>query len=197
MGQLKFFFEFASPYSYLSAMRIEALAAKAGASIAWRPFLLGPIFKSRGWETSPFNLYPAKGSYMVRDIERIAKERGFPFRLPDPFPQNGLLAARLALVGLEEGWGPSFIKRVYKAEFADGRDISSEPALAAELDALGISPERAVGRAQSVEIKAKLKANTEEARAGGIFGAPSFVTESGELFWGDDRLEQALAWGYR
>jgi 2-hydroxychromene-2-carboxylate isomerase len=96
MGQLTFWFEFASTYSYLSAMRIEDLAAKAGVSIVWRPFLLGPIFKSQGWETSPFNLYPAKGRYAMRDIERIAKERGLPFRLPDHFPQNSLLAARLA-----------------------------------------------------------------------------------------------------
>jgi 2-hydroxychromene-2-carboxylate isomerase len=98
---------------------------------------------------------------------------------------------------LEEGWGLSFIKRVYKAEFADGRDISGEQTLSGELEALSINQAAAIGRAQSAEIKAKLRANTEEARAAGIFGAPSFITRSGELFWGDDRLDQALAWSWR
>lgn len=104
MEKLTFWFEFASTYSYLSAMRIEVLAEEAGVGIVWKPFLLGPIFKAQGWDTSPFNLYPAKGKYMVRDMERIAEARGLKFRLPDPFPQNGL-HGRLALVGLEEGWG--------------------------------------------------------------------------------------------
>jgi len=134
---------------------------------------------------------------MVRDIGRIAKERGFTFRLPDPFPQNSLLAARLALAGLEEDWGPAFIKGVYKAEFAEGRDISSPETLKRELQAAGADPEAAFGRAHADEIKAKLRSNTEEAQAAGIFGAPSFTTVNGELFWGDDRLEQALAWSGR
>ncbi len=134
---------------------------------------------------------------MVRDIERIAQTRGLAFRLPDPFPQNSLHAARLALAGLEEGWGPAFLKGVYKAEFAEGRDIAGHETLARELEAAGASPEAAFGRAQADEIKAKLRANTEEAEARGIFGAPSFTTETGELFWGDDRLGQALVWSGR
>lgn len=193
MAQITFWFEFASTYSYLSAMRIEEMARDAGARIVWKPFLLGPIFKLQGWETSPFNLYPAKGKYMVRDIERIALARGLAFRLPEPFPQNSLQAARLALAGLEEGWGPAFIKGVYKAEFAEGRDIASRETLERELEAAGASPQEAFSRAQADEIKAKLRANTEAAQAAGIFGAPSFTTVTGDLFWGDDRLEQALA----
>ena len=194
MAEITFWFEFASTYSYLSAMRIEEVAGDAGVSIVWKPFLLGPIFKQQGWETSPFNLYPAKGKYMIRDMERIAKSRGLAFRPPNPFPQNSLQAARLALVGLDEGWGPAFIKRVYRAEFAEGRDIASVETLARELEAAGAIPEEAFRRAQSDEIKARLRANTEAAQAAGIFGAPSFTTGTGELFWGDDRLEQALAW---
>jgi 2-hydroxychromene-2-carboxylate isomerase len=194
MPQLTFWFEFASTYSYLSAMRIEDMAAKSGVAIAWKPFLLGPIFKAQGWETSPFNLYPAKGQYMVRDITRIARDRGLAFQLPTPFPQNGLLAARLAIFGLQQGWGADFIKSVYRAEFGEGLDISRPETLAPLLAAAGADPSEAFGRAESPEIKAALRANTDEAGAKGIFGAPSFTMPSGELFWGDDRLEQALAW---
>jgi len=197
MRQLTFWFEFASTYSYLSAMRIEDMAEKAGVELVWKPFLLGPIFKSQGWNTSPFNLYPAKGNYMVRDIERMAQGRGIPFRLPESFPQNSLHAARLSLVGLHEGWGSIFIKEVYKAEFASGQDISNAETLSSTLKAAGASPNKALESAQSTEIKKNLRANTEEAMALGIFGAPSFTTPSGELFWGDDRLEQALEWSGR
>ncbi len=139
MAQLTFWFEFASTYSYLAAMRIEDLASKAGVEIVWKPFLLGPVFKAQGWDTSPFNLYPAKGKYMVRDIERTASARGLTFRLPNPFPQNGLAAARLALAGLDEGWTPDFVKAVYRAEFAEGRDIADRETLvrAAGADARG------------------------------------------------------------
>ncbi len=196
MAQIAFWFEFASTYSYLSAMRIKEMARNAGAGIVWKPFLLGPIFKRQGWETSPFNLYPAKRRYMVRDIERIAQARGLAFRLPDAFPQNSLHAARLALAGLEEGWGTAFIRGVYKAESAEGRDIASRETLARELEAAGTNPEEAFGRAQAYEIKPNC-ANTEEVQAAGIFGAPSFTTETGELFWRDDRLGQALAWSGR
>lgn len=197
MPSLTFWFEFASTYSYLSAMRIEDMALNAGVRIIWKPFLLGPIFKAQGWETSPFNLYPAKGRYMMRDIERIAGERGLVFRAPTPFPQNGLMAARLAIAGLEEGWTPAFVKAVYKLEFADGRNIADRAALTDALEAAGAAVERALARAETQDVKQALRLNTGEAQSKGLFGAPSFTTESGEMFWGDDRLEQALSWSGR
>ena len=123
--RLTFWYEFASSYSYLSAMRIDAAAQAAGVEVVWQPFLLGPIFKAQGWTSSPFNLYPAKGRYMVRDIARIAASRGIAFRLPEPFPANTLRAARLALIGMNEGWGARFSKAVFEAEFAHGLDIAS------------------------------------------------------------------------
>src|SRR5918997_5367130 len=128
--RLEFWYEFASTYSYLSAMRIEAAAEKAGVDIVWKPFVLGPIFSAQGWNTSPFNIYPAKGKYMVREMERLTKQRGLPFRMPSPFPQNGLYAARLALIGHEEGWGSAFACAVYTAQFAEGANISNKETLA-------------------------------------------------------------------
>jgi 2-hydroxychromene-2-carboxylate isomerase len=197
MAKLTFWFEFASTYSYLSAMRIEDMAKNAEVEIVWKPFLLGPIFKAQNWDTSPFNLYPAKGNYMVRDVTRIAQARGLSFYLPDPFPQNGLLAARLALAGLEEGWGPAFIRAVYRAEFSGRQNIGDRSTLEAALRAAGAAPDIAFARAETAGIKGELRTNTDEARALGIFGAPSFTAANGELFWGDDRLEQALLWSCR
>ena len=193
MPRLSFWFEFASTYSYLSALRIEALAAEVGVAIDWHPFLLGPIFRAQGWETSPFNLYPAKGRYMVRDIARIAATRGLVFRLPEPFPQNGLLAARLATVGVRDGWVAPFTRAVYVAEFAEGRDISDPVVLADLLAAVGVDPGPAFDAAASPAIKEGLRVSTDEAIRLGLFGAPSFTAADGELFWGDDRLEAALA----
>ena len=172
-------------------MRIAPLAQAAGVEVRWRPFLLGPIFKAQGWDTSPFNLYPAKGRYMVRDCERQCAALGLTFRLPGPFPQNTLLAARVALVGLEEGWGEDFSRAVYRAEFAEGRNIGEPGPIAEIIQALGRDGGAALAGAQSDDIKGRLRANTEQAQRLGIFGAPSFIA-NGELFWGNDRLEQAL-----
>ena len=102
MPALDFFYEFASTYSYIAAMRIAPLAKAPGVTVRWRPFLLGPIFKAQGWDTSPFNLYPAKGRYMVRDCERQCAALGLAFRLPEPFPQSTLMAARVASAGLRK-----------------------------------------------------------------------------------------------
>src|SRR5262249_13762518 len=122
MHALDFWFDFASSYSYPAVMRIAPLAAKAGITVRFRPFLLGPIFKAQGWDTSPFNLYPAKGRYMWRDIERLCADLNLPFRQPELFPQPSLLAARVALVGLAESWGEEFSRAVFREEFgAAGR----------------------------------------------------------------------------
>jgi len=189
--RIEFWYEFASTYSYLSAMRIETLAAAAGVTVIWKPVLLGPIFRAQGWDTSPFNIYPAKGKYMVRDMERLATARGLPFKLPSPFPQNSLHAARMALIGHTEGWGATFTRAVYEAEFSQGANISERRVLAAILKRLGVEPDALLARSEAPDNKQRLRQQTEEAQELGIFGAPSFLAK-GELFWGDDRLEHAL-----
>lgn len=189
---LTFWYDFASTYSYLSAMRVEAMASERGVRVQWRPFLLGPIFVSQGWSTSPFNVYPAKGRYMVRDMQRLAVARGLAFAMPTPFPQNSLLAARVGTVGVAEGWIADFTRSVYEAEFAQGRDISSPVVLSGLLAKIGQDADRVLAAAQTQANKDALRATTDEAVRRDIFGAPSFTVGS-DLYWGDDRLEMAIA----
>ncbi|MBX3489626.1 2-hydroxychromene-2-carboxylate isomerase [Parvibaculum sp.] len=194
--QVEFWYEFASTYSYLAAMRVERAAAEAGVDLVWRPFLLGPIFGAQGWNDSPFNIYPAKGKYMWRDMARLCADAGLTLKEPVRFPQNGLKAARLALLGQDEAWGPEFTRRIYLANFAEQKDISDEAVLAEILAALGLDAAALTARANEPAHKERLKAQTEAAIAKGIFGAPSFVVGD-ELFWGNDRLEAALQWAKR
>ncbi|MGB9384098.1 MAG: 2-hydroxychromene-2-carboxylate isomerase [Pseudolabrys sp.] len=194
---LDFWFEFASTYSYPAAMRISPLAEAAGVAVRWRPFMLGPIFKEQGWTTSPFNLFPAKGRNMWRDLERTCGTIGLPFVRPTTFPQNTLLAARVALVGLAEAWGEDYCRAIYRAEFAEGRTVEETETIAGVLTGLGLDAGAVLDRAQSNENRSQLRAHTGEAQRLGIFGSPSFVTADGELFWGNDRLEAALNWAKR
>ncbi|MGE0154983.1 MAG: 2-hydroxychromene-2-carboxylate isomerase [Reyranellaceae bacterium] len=189
---LEFWFEFASTYSYLAAERIQPLAAQAGVSVAWRPFLLGPIFQGQGWKDSPFNLYPAKGAYMWRDMERLTGQYALPFRRPSAFPRNGLLAARIAIAHDRQPWIGDFVRAVYRANFAEDREISDPAVLGVILQTLQLDPGPVLAAAGNETNKAALKAQTGRAMTLGLFGAPSF-TVGDELFWGNDRLEQALA----
>ena len=159
----------------------------------WRPFLLGPVFLALGWNDSPFNIYPPKGRYMWRDLERLAAKEGLPFRRPSRFPRNGLLAARVALVGAQEGWVAPFARAVMTANFAEDREIADETVIADILNALGQPSAGVIARAQEGANKLALRAQTERAAELGLFGAPSFRVGD-ELFWGNDRLEDALAW---
>ena len=193
---LDFWFEFASTYSYPAALRIGALARDRRVAVRWRPFLLGPLFKAQGWDNSPFNIYPAKGRYMWRDLARICERLGLPFVQPTAFPQNTILAARVALVALAEDWGEDYCRAVYAAEFGEGRDIGLPETVIAMLETLGRDADAVIARAQADENKLALRRNTEEAQAHGIFGAPSFRVD-GELFWGNDRLDHALSWALR
>lgn len=190
MPKLEFWFEFASTYSYLTAMRIGDMAIQAGVDLVWQPFWLGPIFRAQGWDTSPFNLYPAKGRYMWRDMERLCAARGLPLTPPDPFPQNSILAARVALLALKRPEGPAFCQAVYMAEFGQAAQISDPVVLAGLLEGCGL-PASLVEEAGADPVKQALRDQVARAQVLGIFGAPSFVA-GGELYWGDDRLADAL-----
>ncbi|WP_439575190.1 2-hydroxychromene-2-carboxylate isomerase [Phreatobacter sp.] len=191
---VSFFYEFASTYSYPAAMRVDEAAKAAGVRVAWRPFLLGPIFADAGLTTSPFNLNRAKGDYMWRDLQRVTGALGLALTRPDPFPQNTLLAARMATALPDDGRRADFSRAVYRAEFGEGKAISDPQVLAALADRLGLGGAALLVQAGTDTVKQALRASVDEARSHGVFGAPSFVAADGELFWGNDRMEQAFAW---
>jgi len=192
---LEFWHEFASPYCYLSAARIEALAAAARVRILWRPFLLGPIFRRRPHQPSPAQDGPPdEARYRRRDIERLCADYKLPLTWPTGYPRISLLGARVALLAGDDAWAPAFTRAVYHASFAEDRDIGAAPVIAGILTDLGQDPAAVIAQAATPEHKARLAAQVEAAVARGIFGAPSFVAADGELFWGNDRLEQAIAW---
>jgi 2-hydroxychromene-2-carboxylate isomerase len=194
--RIEFWFEFASTYSYPAAMRVEQVAAEHDCELSFKPFLLGPIFHAQGWNNSPFNLYPAKGKYMWRDVARLCDELALPFQQPTQFPRNGLLPARICCAAHAEPWLPAFVRNVYTANFVRDEDISDASVVRDCLEDLVADPESWLKQAESPDVKAQLRANGERAAALGIFGAPSFVVGE-ELFWGNDRLENALRWARR
>jgi 2-hydroxychromene-2-carboxylate isomerase len=194
VAKIDFFYEFASTYSYLSAMRIDDLALDYDVEVQWRPFLLGPIFKVQGWDTSPFNVYPDKGRYMVRDLERLAEAQDLPkFKMPKTFPSHSILPSRVALCFKGE-MRAAFSRAVYDVEFAQGKDVADPKVIEAVLKALGEDAAKIFEKVNTQPVKDALRAETEAAQKLKIFGAPAFVTEDGEMFWGNDRLEMALEW---
>ncbi len=189
---LDFWYEFASPYSYPVAMRIDALAKASNVTVNWKPFLLGPVFSAQGWQDSPFNLYPAKGAYMWRDMERICQQQGIPFQRPQIFPARSVLAAKVAMTGASDGWIAPYSRAVYTAVFALDMDIFRPETIRSILADLDLNAAQILDRAQTGE-GAHLRQQTEGAIKRGIFGAPSF-TVGAELFWGGDRLQSAINW---
>lgn len=192
--RIEFWFEFASTYSYIAAARIEAAAKTAGVTASWRPFLLAPIFAAQGWTTSPFNIYEAKGRNMWRDMERLSALHGLPFTRPQQFPQNGLKAARMTLALPDGPRRGRFVHAVYAAQFSQGALIDDDATLDRIAAGAGEDGPALREASATADVKSALRANTDEAISKGIFGAPSFITADGELFWGADRMEMALAW---
>jgi 2-hydroxychromene-2-carboxylate isomerase len=190
--EIEFWFEFGSNYSYLSVMRIEALASRARLSILWRPFLLGPIFKSLGWETSPFILQPAKGAYMWKDMHRQCDKYALAWTRPSTFPRPALLAARVALRGATRPWIGEFCRQIMLRNFVADRDIDTAQSVGDILATLALPVDEILREAQAEPNKLRLREQTETAARRGVFGAPTFFVRD-EMFWGNDRLEDAIA----
>ena len=195
-AQVEMWFDFASPYSYLAMARLPALARAAGVSFGLRPFLLGPIFQAQGWNDSPFRLFPGKGEYMMRDMARLSDKYGIAYRRPGEFPRTSVLSARLALLGQDQPWCADFCLAAYEANFVHDRDIQSADTMRDVLRGLGLDAEALLERARGADIKEALRQQVDRARELGIFGAPMLLV-GGEMFWGNDRLEDAIDWAVK
>ena len=193
MQPVDFWIEYGSTYTYLSVARIGRTAAARGVEVRWQPFYVMPIFNELGMPQGPFLPFPGKTAYMWRDIERRAARHGTPYAKPSTYPVSSLLTARIACIAANEGWCRPFTEGVFELHWTRNILIGSDENLHIVLTDLGHSPSALIARAQDESVKAALKLQTEQAKALGIFGAPSF-TVGRELFWGDDRLEEALDW---
>jgi 2-hydroxychromene-2-carboxylate isomerase len=192
MKPIDFWFSVGSTYTCLTVLRLPAYARDHGLSFNWRPFNVRTIMVEQG--NIPFSGKPVKSAYMWRDIERRAGKYGLQVSVPAPYPLEHLALANLvALLGMQEGWGEDYVVATYRKWFQEGLPAGSEPNLSQSLREIGEDPERVIEAAKSPTNEAMLVAQTDEAKGLGVFGAPSFAVE-GEVFWGDDRLDDAVSW---
>lgn len=181
-----------STYTYLTIMRCEAVAERQGVALRLRPFYLGDIFKDTGFW--PFHPGTSRTAYMWRDIERRAEELGLTPSLPAPYPApNTPLANRIAQIAVDRGVGLPYLRASYEAWFSEGRPAGEPENVRPSLSAVGLDPDEILSAAEDPATEAALQAATDEARRLGVFGSPTFAVGP-ELFWGDDRLEDAIAW---
>ena len=189
---LEVYWDFASPYAYLGSVQAEALARRTGATLVWRPVLLGAVFKALGQANVPLATYPeAKQRHTGLDLERWARHLGAPFRFPSRFPMSTVKALR-AWIALPEGARDAFRARVFRAYWAEDRDISDDAVLA---ELLGPDARDTLDQIATSEVKQRLVEATQRALDAGVFGVPTWVVDGRELFWGQDRValvERAL-----
>ncbi len=191
-SDIDFWFTTGSTYTYLTVMRLPEIARATGLRFRWRPFHLRTLFDEAKY--FPFPAGSAKTAYMWRDLGRRAAKYGIPARLPAPYPLPDTHFTNLvALIGMREGWGVDYVRASYRRWFQEGHPTGAEPNLSASLREVGQDPARVLALTKTDEAKQALVAETDAARAAGLFGAPSF-TVRGEVFWGDDRLEDAIEW---
>ena len=193
MQTIDFWIEYGSTYTYLAVARIGKLAAAKGVEIRWQPFYVMPIMAELGMTDGPFLPYPSKTAYMWRDISRRAEKHGVLYAQPSNYPVSSLLTARIACIAADEGWCQALTENVFNLHWTQNILIGSDENLRMALAELGQPHEALIAKAQTPAVKDKLRLQTERAKALGIFGAPSFTVGT-ELFWGDDRLEDALDW---
>ena len=190
---IDFYFDFTSPYGYLAAERIDALAAKHGREVNWHAILLGFIFKQTG-QVPPMNI-PLKGEYVIHDMKRSARFLDVPIKFPSEFPKMTIAAARgfYWLKDHDPALAKTFAQQVYRAYFVDDRDIASADVIADLAQAVGVNRESFVTNVQSDAVKERFKSESDKAIARKVFGSPYFIVDS-EPFWGVDRFEQLERW---
>ena len=190
---IEFYFDFSSPYGYLAAEGIDALAARYGRQVSWRPILLGAVFPQTG--SQPLLNIPLKGDYARRDLARSARLLGLPFKLPAKFPFMSVAACRAFywLQDRDPGKAVALAKALYREAFAAGRPIDSAEAVVKVAEAGDLAPEGLAAALSDPAVKQRLRAEVDRAVAKGIFGSP-FIVVDGEPFWGHDRLDQVELW---
>jgi 2-hydroxychromene-2-carboxylate isomerase len=182
---VEYWFDLASPYSYLASTQLSKISERTGATFQWRPFLVRAVFKATG-NLGPLSV-EAKILYSAKDLEDWRKHYGIPFQLPTPFPVNSVQALRLALIAEEQGRLEAFCRAAFETAFAQGEDLSDVQVLKSVLTKVGMDADAAVARSEAQEIKDLLRARTDELLSRGGFGAPTFFVGD-EMFVGNDRL---------
>lgn len=190
---IEFWFDFSSPYGYVASELIDGVAARHGRGVNWHPVLLGPIFKAVG--TAPLTALPIKGEYSRHDFARMARYHKVPFRLPEKFPVGTQVAARAFYLMADDDAARAreFARRVFRAYFAEGRDVA-DPSVVMELAAAAGADTAALAESLKGEaIKDRVRAEVEAAMKAGVFGSPHFIVD-GEPFWGVDRIALMEEW---
>ncbi len=194
MKEINFWFSIGSTYTYLSVNRISEVAKRENLSINWKPFSVRKIMMDM--DNIPFTppSKKVKSDYMWRDIERRAKFYGFEAKVPAPYPLSQFdLANQIAILGMLEGWGVDYVYKTYQRWFQQGKEPATEPNLTEIFEELDLDHDETIKKANEDKIKDQYLQNTETAYKNGVFGSPSFIYE-GEVFWGDDRLEDCIKW---
>jgi len=195
MASIDFWYSIGSTYSYLTVMRLPEVAQAQDVVVRWRPFNVRHVMIEQN--NIPFKDKPVKTAYMWRDIERRADDYGLAPKIPAPYPLPGLvLANQVAILGAEEGWVADYTRETYRRWFEAGEPAGEDPNMSASLTQIGQDPERVLSVAQTGQIERALSDATDEAMRLGVFGSPTFVADD-EVFWGDDRLEDAIRWAKR
>lgn len=192
-GPIEFYFDFSSTYGYLGATRISALAAKHGRTVSWKPILLGVVFKVTG--SQPLPSVPLKGEYSKRDVQRVARLWGVPFRLPSKFPIAGQAPSRIVswLGQTDPARQEAAVLALYRAYFVEDRDISSPEVAAEVVAATGVDRDAALAATEDPQVKERFRAEVDAALKKGVCGSP-FVIVDGEPFWGTDRFDHVDRW---
>ncbi len=196
MKEIEFWFSIGSTYTYLSVIRLKEVEEKFGVKFSWQPFSVRKIMLEM--DNVPFPpTKQVKADYMWRDIERRAYSYGFEAKVPAPYPLKKFdFANSVAVLGVQEGWCAEYVSATYRRWFVDGLEPGSEPNVSESLREIGQQPENVLKLAADDKIQKAYLKQTEQAQSKNIFGSPSFIVDD-ELFWGDDRLEDAVNWAQR